>query len=48
MIADLGFEEACKQSRAIYKGVNLYKGKITYNAVAEAFGMEYTELDTLI
>ena len=48
MIADLGLEEACKQSKAIYKGVNLYKGKVTYNAVAEAFGMDYVELDSLI
>lgn len=48
MIADLGLEEACKQSKAIARGVNLYNGKVTYSAVAEAFGMECVELDTLI
>lgn len=48
MIADLGLEEACKQSKALYKGVNLYKGKVTYHAVAQAFGMDCVELDTLI
>lgn len=47
MIAELGLEEACKQSNAIYKGINLYEGKVTYKAVAEAFNMEYTELSTL-
>ncbi len=48
MIADLGLEEACKKSRSIYKGVNLYEGKITYKAVAEAFDLKYIELDTII
>ena len=48
MIADLGLEEACKRSKALYRGVNLYNGNITYNAVADAFGMDYIELNTLI
>ncbi len=48
MIADLGLEEACRQSPAIYKGVNLYNGQITYEAVAEAFDMEYKELSTIL
>ncbi len=48
MIADLGLEEACKQSKSIYRGVNLYEGKVTYKAVADAFNKEYTELNSLI
>ncbi len=48
MIADLGLEEACKKSEAISKGVNLYNGHITYHAVADAFGMKYTDLKSLI
>jgi alanine dehydrogenase len=48
LIADHGLEEACKISKAIYKGINLYKGKITYKAVAKTFGMDCFELSTLI
>lgn len=30
------------------KGVNVYEGKVTYPAVAEAFGLEYSALETLL
>jgi alanine dehydrogenase len=33
---------------ALAKGVNVYKGQVTYQAVAEAFGLEYTPLDRLL
>ncbi len=48
MIADLGLEEACKKSESIYKGVNLYNGKCTYENVAKEFDLEYTELMNLL
>ncbi|MBN2486969.1 MAG: alanine dehydrogenase [Bacteroidales bacterium] len=48
MIAGMGLEAAARKSKAIYKGVNLYKGKCTYENVAKAFDMEYTELLALI
>ena len=48
MIAELGLEEACRQSPEIYKGVNVYKGKCVYENVAKAFDMESTELSSLL
>ena len=32
----------------IYKGVNMYKGHTTNKGVAEALGLEYTELKSLL
>jgi alanine dehydrogenase len=48
MIADMGLEAACKESSAIYKGVNVYLGACTYENVAKAFDMHYTELNNLL
>ena len=48
MIAGEGLEEASKNSKAIYTGVNCYAGKLTNENVALAHGYEYTELSTLI
>jgi alanine dehydrogenase len=48
MIAELGLENACKKSKAIYRGVNVYLGHCTYENVAKAFDIKYTELSTLI
>ena len=47
-IAKLGWAEACKQDMAIYKGVNIADGKITYKPVAEAHELEYTPLKEII
>jgi len=43
-LANKGFKEAVKSDRALALGVNIHQGKITYPAVAEAFGMPYTPL----
>lgn len=47
-IAENGFIQAVKSDGSLYSGVNIYKGKVTNKAVAEAFGMEYISFDTLI
>jgi alanine dehydrogenase len=44
-LANLGFEEAVKADGALARGVNIYRRKITYQAVAEAFEMTYTPLN---
>jgi len=46
-IADKGLEKATKDE-ALYKGVNTFNGKLTYEPVAEAFGMKFTELKKLL
>ncbi len=43
-LADLGWVEACKKDPGLAEGVNVVDGKITFKAVAEAFGLEYTPL----
>jgi alanine dehydrogenase len=46
-LADQGIA-AVATDPALAKGVNVYQGKVTYAAVAEAFGMEYTSLESLL
>ncbi len=46
-IANLGAEGACRADPALMKGLNVYKGKVTYPGVAEAHGMEYVDPYTL-
>jgi len=43
-LANLGCQEAVETDEALARGVNIYRGKITYQAVAEAFDMPYTPL----
>jgi alanine dehydrogenase len=47
-IADLGLPEAVARDRALALGVNAVDGKITYEAVAEAHGLEYTPLESVV
>jgi alanine dehydrogenase len=47
-LADQGLEAAAKANPALALGVNTYQGKITYKAVADAFEMEHTPLESLI
>jgi alanine dehydrogenase len=47
-IADLGVEAALKKDPGLLEGLNVYKGKITYQGVAQAHGLSYTPaLDVL-
>jgi len=43
-LADLGVEEAVKTTPGLRPGVNVYRGSVTYGAVAEALGMPLAEL----
>jgi alanine dehydrogenase len=47
-LANRGLEAACARSNAISEGVNTYKGHVTYRAVAESQGLQYTDLRTLL
>jgi len=47
-IADLGVREAIGRSRPLGRGVNVFEGKLTYEAVAEAHGLEYSPLDEVL
>ncbi len=47
-LANLGVLEAVRADPALAKGVNTYLGHLTYQAVADAFGMPFTPLATLL
>jgi alanine dehydrogenase len=47
-IANKGLREAVAQDGALAKGVNVIDGKLTYEAVAEAHGLDYTPLDDVL
>jgi alanine dehydrogenase len=47
-IADLGLAEAVARDKALALGVNVLDGKITYEPVAEAHGLDYTPLDDVL
>ena len=47
-IADKGWKQAVADDAALAKGVNVLDGKITYKPVADAHGMEYTPLESLL
>lgn len=48
LLADNGVEAAVQRDAGLYQGVNCYGGKITCSGVAEAFGMDYVQLDNLL
>ncbi|MCF7935717.1 MAG: alanine dehydrogenase [Synergistales bacterium] len=39
-LADKGVEAACRENTALLKGLNMYKGKVTFKPVADAFGFD--------
>ena len=47
-IANKGWKNAMKENRQIRRGANIIDGKITYKAVADAFDLDYTEIDELL
>ena len=47
-IADHGLREAVARDRSLARGVNVLEGKVTYEAVAEAHGLEYSPLDDVL
>jgi alanine dehydrogenase len=47
-LANRGFLDAINSDPGLKEGVNTYAGKITYQAVADAQGLEYTPLDEML
>jgi len=44
-LANKGYLAALREDAALAKGLNVYHGKVTYQAVAEALGYEYVPID---
>ena len=47
-IANKGWQGAMRENPEIKLGANVMNGKVTYQAVAETFGLEYTPIDSLL
>lgn len=47
-LANKGFVDAITSDEGLKAGVNTYAGKITYKAVAESQGLEYTSIDDIL
>lgn len=47
-IAARGLEGACLGNSVIFSGINTYEGKLTCKNVADAFSLEYTDIQDLI
>ena len=44
-LADKGWRKACKDDPALYKGLNVVEGKVTFKAVADVFGLQYEPIE---
>ena len=44
-IANKGWKQACIENNPLKKGLNIVRGDVVYQAVAEAFNMKYTKLN---
>lgn len=44
-LANLGWHEACRRDPGLAQGVNMVDGKVTFKAVADAWGLEYFPLE---
>ena len=47
-LANKGWKKACADSNELKLGLNVINGKVVYKGVAEAFNLEYTEVDTFL
>lgn len=44
-LADKGWRQACKEDKALYAGLNVVEGKITFKAVADIYGLPYEPVE---
>jgi alanine dehydrogenase len=40
-LADKGYEKTLKEDKNFLAGLNVFKGQVTYKAVADTFGYKY-------
>ncbi len=43
-LADKGWQQACREDAALFKGLNVVDGKVTFKAVADVFNLPYTPI----
>ncbi|KXX68432.1 alanine dehydrogenase [Flammeovirga sp. SJP92] len=47
-LADKGWEAACRDNEELKKGLNIIGGEVVYKAVADAFGLEYKNVEDFL
>ena len=47
-LADKGWQRACREDKALARGLNIVEGKVTFEAVADVFGLPYTPVNELL
>ena len=47
-LANKGWEKACKENKELRLGLNVIHGEVVYEAVADAFDLPYTDVETII
>jgi len=47
-LANMGWKKACQADQELRKGLNVINGHVVYKAVADAFDLSYTEVDTFL
>ncbi len=47
-IANKGWKKAMQENKEIKRGANVISGKVTYKAVADAFGLDYTPVEKFL
>ncbi len=47
-LADKGWKKACRENQPLKLGLNVVNGKVVYKGVADAFGLPYEDVDTVI
>ena len=47
-LADKGYDKVFKEDKNFLEGLNIFKGQVTYKAVADTFGYKYTSPNELI
>lgn len=47
-LANKGWKQACADSNELKLGLNVVKGKVVYKGVADAFGLDYTEVASVL
>jgi alanine dehydrogenase len=47
-LADKGWKKACQENTELKLGLNVVHGKVVYKGVSDAFGLEYTDVDSIL
>jgi alanine dehydrogenase len=47
-LANKGWKKACNENAELRLGLNVVKGKVVHHGVAEAFGLEYTDVTQVL